>query len=108
MNRQQQIDSFLRDAHLLALSRLRERPARVQEVQAQLGRWRLLASQAGSTRSDPYWDQWEALLDAPVETLAQAVCADTDAASALRNVSPMSVLITQRERTTLLKKARAL
>jgi hypothetical protein len=107
MNRQQQIDSFLRDAHLLALSRLREQPARVQEVQAQLGRWRAQASQVGSTRSDPYWDQWDALLSASVETLALAVCADTDAATALRNVSPMSVLITQRERNQLLQKARA-
>ncbi|MEO6015945.1 MAG: hypothetical protein ABIP46_01715 [Polaromonas sp.] len=105
MNRQQQIDSFLRDAHLLALVRLREHPERIGEVQAQLGRWR---AQSGSTRSDPYLDAWEALLRQPVDALEQGVCADTDAAAALRNVSPMSVLITQRERTGLLQKARNL
>ena len=105
MNRQQQIDSFLRDAHLLALTRLRERPERIREVQAQLTRWR---TQSGSTRSDPYLDKWERLLHESIDSLAQGVCADTDAAAALRNVSPMSVLITQRERTGLLRKARCL
>ena len=105
MNRQQQIDQFLRDAHLLALARLREQPARRYEVQAQLSRWR---QQSGATRSDVYRDTWEQLLQGSFEALQQAVCADTDAATALRNVSPLSVLVTQRERADLLQKVRGL
>jgi hypothetical protein len=103
MNRQQQIDNFLRDAHRLALERLREQPGRMQDVRAQLARWR---RQSGATRSDRYWDAWQQLLQESVDTLEQAVCADTSSAAALRNVSPMSVLITQHERARLLQKAR--
>ncbi len=104
MNRQQQIDQFLHEAHRLALSRLRAQPERREEPQAQLKRWR---ERAGATRSDFYWDAWESLLRAPLDTLEVAVCADSDAGAALRNVSPLSVLITQSERRALLQKARA-
>lgn len=103
MNRQQQIDSFLAQAHRLALERLRAQPHRVMEVQAQLARWRGLS---GPTRSDVYLDEWERLLKLPVEKLEAAVCADTDHATVLRSVSPVSVLITQAERAHLLAQAR--
>ena len=103
MNRQQQIDHFVAQAHVLAVQRLREVPSRVQEVKAQLARWR---ASAGATRSDAYWNEWQALLDKSVDVLEQAVCADTDQALCLRNVSPMSVLITQAERMKLLRQSR--
>ena len=103
MNRQQQIDSFVAQAHRLAMQRLREHPERVREVQAQLTHWR---HSAGQTRSDVYWDEWERLLDGPVEALAAAISEDTDHATVLRSVSPMSVLITQAERAQLLRQAR--
>lgn len=103
MNRQQQIDQFLSRAHLLALQRLQEQPAKVIEVQAQLARWR---AQSGATRSDVYWREWEALLCGPIDVLAQTVCGDNEHATALRSVSPISVLITQAERTRLLRETR--
>jgi hypothetical protein len=103
MNRQQQIDHFVAQAYHLAMQRLREQPARVSEVLAQLSRWR---KQAGSMRSDAYWDEWATLLDKPMDDLAKEVCADTDHATVLRSVSPMSVLITQAERARLLSQAR--
>lgn len=103
MNRQLQIDRFVAQAHQLALQRLREQPERVGEVKAQLARWRRLA---GATRSDVYWDEWDALLDGALEGLATAVCADTDQGALLRSSSPMSVLITQAERAQLLRHAR--
>lgn len=103
MNRQQQINQFSAQAHLLAVQRLREQPALALEVVAQLERWRL---RSGPTRSDVYWNEWQALLAAPVDELANAVCADTDHGAVLRSVSPMSVLITQAERMQLLRQAR--
>lgn len=103
MNRQQQIDHFVAQAHLLAVQRLREQPARVVEVRAQLARWR---GQSGATRSDAYWREWEMLLDSSIEALAEAVCADSDHAAVLRSVSPISVLITQSERAQLLRESR--
>ena len=103
MNRQQQIDVFVAQAHVLATERLRQSPTRLTEVRAQLARWRAIA---GPNRSDVYWDEWQNLLDGPLDQLAMSVCADTDHASVLRSVSPMSVLITQAERSALLKQAR--
>lgn len=105
MNRQQQIDHFVANAHLLAMQRLREQPGRVDEVRAQLARWR---KQAGTTRSDAYWNEWETLLDSSIDVLAAAVCADSDHATVLRSVSPISVLVTQGERAQLLREARQL
>lgn len=103
MNRQQQIDHFVAQAHRLAIQRLREQPTRVGEVRVQLAHWRQLA---GTTRSDAYWNEWDCLLAGPFDVLADAVCADNDHGALLRSVSPMSVLITQAERAQLLAAAR--
>ena len=105
MNRQQQIDQFLMDAHELALARLRAHPERLADVAAQLQRWR---AAAGVNRSDPYWDEWDALLRGGVEAVAGSVAVASDHAAALRSVSPMSVLITQHERAAMLRNVRRL
>ena len=105
MNRQQQIDYFVAQAHQLAMQRLREQPGRVCEVQALLKHWRALT---GTTRSDTYWNEWDGLLAGSLDALAITVCAETDHATVLRSVSPMSVLITQAERAQLLEQARQL
>ena len=103
MNRQVQIEAFLLAAHRLALTRLRDRPARVDEARALLSRWR---TQDAATRSDSYWDEWERLLAAGPDALEAAVCGDGDHPAALRSVSPLGVLLTQRERAALLAQAR--
>jgi len=103
MNRQQQIESFLLAAHRVALARLRAEPARIARVRAQLARWR---QRSGPGRSDPYWDEWEQLLHAGLDELDRAVCSEQEHAAVLRSVSPMSVLLTQRERAELLREAR--
>lgn len=103
MNRQQQIDEFLLSAHKLALSRLRAQPERLQDVAALLARWR---RQAGDNRSDAYWDEWNRLIAQGVDAIEREVCSAGDHAAVLRSVSPMSVLISQRERSELLRQAR--
>jgi hypothetical protein len=103
MNRQQQIDDFLLQAHRLAVSRLRADPGRIADVSATLQRWR---ARAGLTRSDAYWDEWQAMLAAGVDAIEAATCGADDHAAALRNVSPVGVLMTQRERGALLRAAR--
>jgi hypothetical protein len=103
MNRQTQIENFLLAAHRLALSRLRETPSRVEEAKGLLSRWRALD---GPTRSDPYWDEWDQLLNVAPEMLERVVCASGDHPAALRSVSPLGVLLTQQERTSLLAQAR--
>jgi hypothetical protein len=103
MNRQQQIDDFLLQAHRLAVARLRADPARLAEVAATLARWQ---RQAGVTRSDPYWDEWREMITVGVDAIESATCGTDDHAAALRNVSPIGVLMTQRERGELLRAAR--
>lgn len=103
MNRQTQIEAFLLAAHRLALSRLRETPSRIEEARGLLSRWRV---QDGKTRSDPYWDEWEHLLESDVDALECVVCAVGDHPTALRSVSPLGVLLTQEERASLLEQAR--
>ena len=103
MNRQRQIESFLLAAHRLALVRLRAQPSRVEEARGLLSRWR---TQNGPTRSDRYWDEWEQLLTIGPDSLEAVICADGDHAVALRSVSPLGILLTQRERALLLAQAR--
>lgn len=103
MNRQQQIDAFLLEAHRLAVARLRAEPDRIVDVSRTLERWR---AQAGATRSDRYWDEWQAMLAAGIDAVEAGVCGLDDHAVALRSVSPVGILITQRERGAMLRAAR--
>jgi hypothetical protein len=103
MDRQRRIEVFLQAAHRLAMSRLRAEPGRIGEVRALLQRWR---EQSGRTRSDIYWDEWERLLELPIDDFESVICADDHHATVLRSVSPIGVLISQAERRELLREAR--
>ena len=105
MNRQLQSDHFVAQAHQLAVQRLREHSQRMGDAKAQLARWR---TQSGPTQSVTYWAEWGDLLAGSVDALAIVVCANTDHATVLSSVSPMSVLITQAERAQLLDQSRSL
>jgi hypothetical protein len=100
MNRQAQIEAFLYEAHRLAIGKLRAEPQRIEEVRAVLRRWR---QQRGHTASDPYFAEWEVLLNQPIDKLEQSVCASTDHAAALRSTSPIAPLLTAQERQALLR-----
>ena len=104
MNRQQQIDEFLLQAHRLAVARLREEPQRLEQAAALLRQWR---ERNGVTRSDPYRQEWEQLIAQGVDAIERDACALTDHAAALRNVSPLSAVISQQERSGLLRAARS-
>ena len=103
MNRQQQIEHFLLAAHRVAVARLRSEPGKAEEVRRQLSRWR---KEAGLTRSKAYLDEWEALLGSGPDQLERVVCAADEHAAVLRSVSPMSILLTQKERAELLRASR--
>jgi hypothetical protein len=103
MDRQRRIEVFLHAAHRLAITRLRENPSRVEELRAVLRRWR---TQRGSTRSDVYFDEWEALLERPIDEVERVICADDEHAVVLRSTSPIAPLITPAEREQLLNDAR--
>ena len=103
MDRHQRIDVFSLTAHRLAVARLREQPARVEEALDVLSRWR--AQAGGASHCDSYWDEWERLLRAGVDVVEQAVCAPTDHAATLRSVSPLGRFISAAERKEVLRHA---
>ena len=104
MNRQDRINQFSLEAHRLAVTRLREQPARVQEALVVLQRWRDQAG--GPTHADAYWNEWDRLLHEGVDAVEQAVCLSTDRAATLRSVSPLGRFISVPERNELLRQTR--
>ena len=103
MDRHARIDVFSLAAHRLAMTRLREDPARVEEAIEVLRRWRRQAG--GPSHCDSYWNEWERLLRAGVNALEQAVCVATDHGATLRSVSPLGRFISVAERNRLLRES---
>ena len=98
MPSQQQINAFTQAFHQAAIKRLDEKPALVELALLTLERWQI---QRGSSSSDPYMREWQALLNADLSQLQTRVCADDDHAATLRNTSPLSFVLTPAERHTL-------
>lgn len=106
MDRQARIDLFSVAAHRIAVARLREQPARLQEALEVLQRWREQAG--GPAHCDPYWDEWDRLLREGAEAVEHAVCSATDHAATLRSVSPLGRLLSVPERNVLMRQARVI
>jgi hypothetical protein len=104
MDRQQQIEAFSLAAHRLAIVRIRDRPAAIEEALATLQRWR--TQNGAPAHCEPYWQEWERLLRGDVDGLERAVCADSDNAAVLRSVSPLGRMLGADERKRLLRAAR--
>jgi hypothetical protein len=104
MNRQRQIELFSLSLHRLAVARMRADSALVSRAASTLERWR---QESGPARSEPYFDRWHELLAKGVDAREAATCTDTDAAAALRSVSPLGGLVTPAERKSLLDAARS-
>lgn len=98
MRNQQAIDRFTLAFHERAVARLRENGELLDRARETLDRWR---AQRGVTASDPYFEQWRALLDEGPEAVERSACADTDAAAALRSVSPLGFVLSPEERMAL-------
>lgn len=105
MDRQQRLHLFSLTAHRLAVERLREQPARLNEALGVLQRWRALAG--GPSHCDRYWDEWDALLHAGADAVEAAVCTQDDHAAALRSTSPLGRFISVAERNRLLRETPA-
>ncbi|MGJ7496892.1 hypothetical protein ACSFA8_17665 [Variovorax sp. RT4R15] len=104
MNRQQQLDQFSLALHRSAIAMLRREPGMRARPLDTLHRWQ---RQAGATRSDALWGEWEQLLGGDFALLEQAALAESDHGQLLRSVSPLGSLVDQHERMALLRHARA-
>ena len=94
----QQLNAFTQAFHRAAIPRLAAEPGLVERALHTLKRWR---DQRGPSASDPYPDEWQALLGGDLDVLLDQVCADSDRAATLRNVSPLGFVLTPAERQTL-------
>ena len=98
MPSQQQLHAFTQAFHREAIKRLHEKPALVERALQTIARWQ---TQRGSSASDPYMLEWQALLMGELGQLQARVCADDDHAATLRNTSPLGFLLTPAERYAL-------
>lgn len=98
MPSQQQIHAFTLAFHRAAIQRLNEKPELVDRALQTLVRWQ---TQRGPSASDPYMQEWQALLKGDLRQLQTHVCADGDHAATLRNSSPLGFVLTPTERHAL-------
>ena len=98
MPSQQQIHAFTQAFHRVAVQRLSDKPALVERALQTIARWQ---AQRGPNASDPYMQEWKALLQGDLSQLQMRVCADDDHAATLRNTSPLGFVLTASERYEL-------
>ena len=79
--------------HRAIADKLREQPESLQIARDNLVRWRATAG-----RSLPYLDEWQRMLEGPLDNLLSAIESDDERMTALRQSSPFAGVLTPRER----------
>jgi hypothetical protein len=95
----QDLDRRSLEMHRLIARKIRENPALFGQARAILQRWR----RRSSANARPYFDAWRRLMDRGVEESLAVATEDSERATALRQASPFSCLLTEPERTAFLK-----
>ena len=89
--------------HSAIAARLRADPALLHRVRATLARW--LADVSPRTR--PYLEEWQRIVDRGVDATVAALTEDSERAATLRQCSPFTSILSNRERFALLKEWRS-
>ena len=79
--------------HRAIADKLRANPALLQIARDNLKR-RSLAN----SRSQPYWDAWQALLDQPLEVLLAVLVEESERMTTMRQTSPFAGVLSPAER----------
>ena len=95
----QDLDRRSLEMHRLVATKIRDNPALFERARAILQDWRRRAS----PNTTPYYDEWQRLMDRGIERSLAVATADSERATALRQTSPFSCLLTEAERTAFLK-----
>lgn len=98
MPSQQQINAFTQAFHRTAIERLVRQPGLVQRALQTIQRWQ---DQRGASASDPYMREWQTLLEGDLKEMERRICANSDEAATLRNLSPLGFVLTPAERKDL-------
>ena len=89
--------SFSLELHRKVAERLRERPELVERALR-----RIESAVYAGTHHD-YAARWRALLEGPIDEAVRVLTADTDDAQAMRQTSPLTFVLSQRERYEIWK-----
>lgn len=87
-----------RALHIEVGKKLLQQPKLVEKARSQLAKMKPALPHAKT-----YLDQWESLLDGPIEGVLQVLGAEDERAKALRHTSPFAGLLSERERLTKLR-----
>ena len=99
MRTHEEIDQRSLAMHRLVASRIFRDPELFQKARATLARWRATVSIA----SQPYLEEWECLMNQGIESCLAVAVEDSQRAAALRQSSPFSGVLSNRERFAFLK-----
>ena len=99
----QDIDRRSLALHRMVAERVMDDPALFEKAKATLMRWRETVCIA----SQPYLEEWERLMNQGIEACLSVAVEDSQRAAALRQSSPFSGVLTNRERFRFLKRWRS-
>lgn len=85
--------------HRLIVAKIEGNPELFERARETLGRWRTMVCAA----SQPYLETWERLLDEGRDACFAVMLDDSEHATALRQCSPFTGMLTERERLAFLK-----
>jgi hypothetical protein len=102
MRTHQEIDRRSLALHRLVAERVRRDPALFEKARQTLARWR----QTVCVASQPYLEEWERLMNQGVDACLSVAVEDSERAAALRQSSPFSGVLTNRERFAFLRQWR--
>ena len=100
MNSHQQLDQRSLALHRAVVDKIRHDPTLLVRARGTLLRWR--QKNVGG-RTQPYLDEWQQVLDADLESCLALAVEESEHAEALRQSSPLSCLLTPKERFAFLK-----
>ena len=99
MRTHQEIDQRSLALHRLVAERIMCDPVLFEKAKKTLARWRATVSIA----SQPYLEEWECLMNQGIESCLAVAVEDSRRAAALRQSSPFSGFLSNRERFAFLK-----
>ena len=103
MRTHDEIDQRSLALHRLVAERVMHDPSLFEKARGTLARWR----ETVCTSSQPYLSEWEHLMNQGVEACLSVAVEDSQRAAALRQSSPFSGVLTNRERFAFLKQWRS-
>lgn len=103
MSTHDEIDQRSLALHRLVAERVMRDPSLFEKARGTLARWR----ETVCISSQPYLSEWEHLMNQGVEACLSVAVEDSPRAAALRQSSPFSGVLTNRERFAFLKQWRS-